>query len=235
MAEIILHEDYRGMLEKLTPEQVKNLVLGMMDYAEGKEPDFDFIVDMAFTCIRPRIDKDTEKYNRTLEQRRQAGIKSGEARSKKGTTVNESERPLTTVNETEREERTPTKATNINIDINKDLNTERENILKEKVTPVRAARFVKPTLGEVEAYCRERGNSISPQGFINYYEANGWKVGRNPMKDWKAAVRTWEARDGKTVAGSKPKNGFHNFTERKIDYDAIIRQEMEEAAKAEGI
>ena len=55
-----------------------------------------------------------------------------------------------------------------------------------------AKRFVKPTLEEVEAYCNERNNSIDPQRFIDYYESNGWKVGKNPMKDWKAAIRTWE-------------------------------------------
>ena len=54
------------------------------------------------------------------------------------------------------------------------------------------ARFVKPTIEEVQAYCRERGNSVDANRFVDYYEANGWKVGKNPMKDWKAAIRTWE-------------------------------------------
>lgn len=53
-------------------------------------------------------------------------------------------------------------------------------------------RFIPPTLDEVKAYCAERKNNIDPQHFIDYYESNGWKVGKNPMKDWKAAVRTWE-------------------------------------------
>ena len=53
--------------------------------------------------------------------------------------------------------------------------------------------FQKPTLEEVAAYCQERGNDIDPQAWIDYYTANGWKVGRNCMKDWRAAVRTWES------------------------------------------
>lgn len=54
-------------------------------------------------------------------------------------------------------------------------------------------RFVKPTVEQVAAYCRERGNSVNPQQFIDHYESNGWKVGgRAPMKDWQAAVRNWE-------------------------------------------
>lgn len=53
-------------------------------------------------------------------------------------------------------------------------------------------RFKAPTLDEVLNYCKERKNGVNAQRFIDYYTANGWKVGRNPMKDWKAAVRTWE-------------------------------------------
>ena len=52
--------------------------------------------------------------------------------------------------------------------------------------------FKKPTLDEVQQYCSERKNNISDEKFIDYYESNGWKVGRNSMKDWKATVRNWE-------------------------------------------
>ena len=58
-------------------------------------------------------------------------------------------------------------------------------------------RFAKPTLDEIIAYCRERNNDVDANRFYNYYEANGWKVGRNPMKDWKACVRTWERNNPK--------------------------------------
>lgn len=53
-------------------------------------------------------------------------------------------------------------------------------------------RFVPPTYEEVKAYCEERKNNVDPQRFIDYYESNGWMVGKNKMKSWKAAVRTWE-------------------------------------------
>ncbi len=52
--------------------------------------------------------------------------------------------------------------------------------------------FCKPTPEEVRAYCAERKNRVDPERWYNHYESVGWKVGRNPMKDWKAAVRTWE-------------------------------------------
>lgn len=52
--------------------------------------------------------------------------------------------------------------------------------------------FRKPTIDEVREYCEERNNCIDAEKFFSYYESNGWKVGKNPMKDWKAAIRTWE-------------------------------------------
>jgi 5-methylcytosine-specific restriction endonuclease McrA len=52
--------------------------------------------------------------------------------------------------------------------------------------------FIKPTIEEITTYCKERNKGIDPQKWFDWYEANGWKVGKNPMKNWKAAVRTWE-------------------------------------------
>ena len=56
--------------------------------------------------------------------------------------------------------------------------------------------FTPPSIDEVSAYCNERKNGIDPQHFVDFYEAKGWMVGKNKMKDWKAAVRTWEGRQG---------------------------------------
>lgn len=73
----------------------------------------------------------------------------------------------------------------------KEIEKEKELELEKELDNKRK-RFTAPTVEEVSAYCRERGNSVDPQNFVAHYEANGWKVGKNPMKDWKAAVRTWE-------------------------------------------
>ena len=81
------------------------------------------------------------------------------------------------------------------IDIEKDIDIDKEKdieIEKSKSEKSKAKRFTPPTLEEVTAYCIERGNSVDAQHFIDYYTSNGWLVGKNKMKDWKAAVRTWE-------------------------------------------
>ena len=53
-------------------------------------------------------------------------------------------------------------------------------------------KFSKPSISDIQNYCNERNNKVDAQKFYDYYESVGWKVGKNPMKDWKACVRTWE-------------------------------------------
>jgi hypothetical protein len=65
------------------------------------------------------------------------------------------------------------------------------NDIKHQPKPT-TTRFVKPTVEEIKAYCEERNNNVDPQYFFDYYEGKGWLIGKTPMKDWKAAVRTWE-------------------------------------------
>ena len=68
---------------------------------------------------------------------------------------------------------------------------EKDNI---ESTQKRASRFAPPSLEDVKTYCSERHNNVDPERFIDFYESKGWYVGRNKMKDWKAAVRSWENR-----------------------------------------
>lgn len=71
----------------------------------------------------------------------------------------------------------------------KELDKEIDN--KCASTKQKRKRFVKPTISDIEQYCSEKNISINAQQFIDYYESNGWKVGRNSMKDWQATVRRW--------------------------------------------
>ena len=95
---------------------------------------------------------------------------------------------------------------------NTDSNTDSK---KEK----KAKRFVPPTVDDVKEYCRERNNNVNPDSFVNFYESKGWKVGKEPMKDWKAAVRTWEQRDREEPR--KPKNQSLEFAQRTYTNDEI--------------
>ena len=82
---------------------------------------------------------------------------------------------------------------------------ERDSVVKERLDkankaekPPRAPRFIPPTVEDVKAYCTERGNKIDAERFVDFYEAKGWVIGKQPMKSWKAAVRTWEKRGEQT-------------------------------------
>lgn len=72
--------------------------------------------------------------------------------------------------------------------------TEKERAIQEKgkKTKTEGARFTTPTMEDVEKYCGERSNTVDAQRFVDFYTAKGWMLGKNKMKDWKAAVRTWE-------------------------------------------
>ena len=72
-----------------------------------------------------------------------------------------------------------------------------------KKTPT-SSRFIIPTVIEITNYCNERNNNVNPNKFYDFYEAKGWLVGKNKMKNWKAAVRTWESSDNKQSDTFKP-------------------------------
>lgn len=81
--------------------------------------------------------------------------------------------------------------------------------------PPHSRRFIPPDVEEVEAYCRERNNHIDAQRFVDFYASKGWKVGKEPMKDWKAAVRTWERRnDTPARASPRPNRGRDQYSTR---------------------
>jgi len=90
-------------------------------------------------------------------------------------------------------------------------------IEKEKDIDIKTiGRFTPPSVDEVKKYCNERGNSINANEFVDFYEAKGWMVGKNKMKDWKACVRTWETRKTKPTK-------FNKFEQRTDDLNAYLR------------
>lgn len=94
---------------------------------------------------------------------------------------------------------------------------------QSKSKPLKAkARFAPPALAEVEVYIRERKSPVDGSAFVDFYESKGWRVGNQSMKDWKAAVRTWERRDGhqnKKQTGS----GILSANGAKLKRDAARR------------
>lgn len=87
-----------------------------------------------------------------------------------------------------------TKQTESKTDANKNVNVNVNENVNDKEKTKREV-FSKPTVEDIDSYCHERNNHVDPQKFYDFYESKGWMVGKNKMKDWKAAVRTWEKRE----------------------------------------
>lgn len=90
-------------------------------------------------------------------------------------------------------------------EIEKEYNTD-----NQPSQQINKKRFIPPTVEEVTEYCNARNNSISPQLFVDHYTSTGWRIGKNGMKDWKAAVRTWEGRE------NDGKHNHHGYKDQEI-------------------
>ena len=94
---------------------------------------------------------------------------------------------------------------------NKEINNNNDNDNdNERIVDESSKRFIPPTVDMVSEYCLERKNSVDPEEFVDFYTSKGWLIGKNKMKDWKAAVRTWE-RSSKTKKQETNSNVFDEW------------------------
>ena len=107
----------------------------------------------------------------------------------------------------------------------KKLSTPTQNKLRDNIntkvynntntTYSNKGRFKKPDLLDIKNYCLERQNNVDAEAFIDFYDSKDWKIGKNKMKDWKAAVRTWERRENKKPTMSKLDAQINAWTDAK--------------------
>lgn len=96
--------------------------------------------------------------------------------------------------------------------------------IREEGKKKNRAVFTAPTVEEVKTYCQEGNRKIDAERFVDFYTSKNWMVGRNKMKDWKAAVRNWERGQKERTTDDKKKNKFQNFNQRTYDYDSMERK-----------
>jgi hypothetical protein len=164
-----------------------------------------------FAMMKNQFDRDTEKYQQKVERLRDNAKKSHQA------------------NATNCKQMLPI-ATNCyqiegdNVNVNDNVNDN--EVISNDITKGAKTRkrFIKPTVEEVREYCQERGNTVDPETFVNFYESKGWVVGKSPMKDWKAAVRNWErSRTEKTP----PQETYSSF-----ETDEFFQAALEQTRRA---
>ena len=215
----LMYTDWGDMIEELDEENRSQLLLAIMRYQSDKElPEMDLGARVAFAQIRTQFRKDEEKYSKTIANRSAAGKLGG--RPKKASN-SEKQKKQMLFDESKSKQTKTKKADNDNVN---------DNDLKENtLAGVKEKRFAPPTPENVREYCREKGLSVDSDRFVDFYESKNWYVGKNKMKDWKAAVRNWarSQRQESTAKGTeKPRNRFDNFQQREYDYDALIAREM---------
>ena len=172
----------------------------------GIDPELNGVAKAIFALIKPQIDANNKRYNN--------GCKGAEYGKKGGRPVTKNpigdndENPIGVNDENPNE--TPNEKENENVNVNENENEkEKENespseTKREKQAKEKRTRFSAPSVDEVRDYCRERGNSIDAETFVDFYASKGWKVGNSPMKDWQSAIRTWEKRECRASPQEKP-------------------------------
>ena len=191
----LLYCDQQGVFNKLPDEIAGKLIKHIFAYVNDENPPCDdLLLTIAFEPIKTQLKRDLRKYDDYIDKQKFNGAKGG--RPKKD--------EITQITQPFFEE--PKKADNVN-------DTDTDNVKDKKVNK----GFVKPTIQEIEIYMQEKGMENLAERFYYFYEAKGWVIGKNKIKDWKSCVMTWK------------KNSANNTTtpqvvNRKLfnlaDYDA---------------
>lgn len=195
----ILYCDIIHTVRKLSREQAGDLFMHILEYVNDvkemndkgdlvlKEPK-ELFMQIAFEPIKQSLKRDLKKYEKSLDDK------------SKGAKVGNLKRWHPDLYE---------------LYINKEITLEKAVKLSkasEEIAPVTTepekedkpkktrTLFVRPKLPEIEAYCKERNNSVNAKKFFSHYESNGWMVGKNKMKNWKACVHKWEQDEKKEIA-----------------------------------
>ena len=196
--------DFIEDIEPLSDAEVGRLFKAMLRYAadDKYKPDLKGNERFTWATAKKMINKNWAEYRRLCERNKRV------AENRYDTTPADTKNTTRTFwcQEEEKEEE-----------------EYKEEYIKETLSKEREKkRFVPPSLDEVTAYCNERNNTVDPAGFIDFYTSNGWRVGKNPMKDWKAAVRSWEQRDRKEAVKQAKKKKPGRFDV----LNEAIRKEM---------
>ena len=188
MTYIKLFVDYLDAIEPLGNAERGRLFTSLLEYARtGEAPQLGGNERFLFPMMRAQIDRDNAAMAGLSEARSKAGKIGAEAKQANAGFARQNKQM-------------PNLPSKSSYDKDKDKDKDKD----ESIT--RARRFTPPTLDDVLAYVRERGSDVDPQRFLDFYASKGWMIGKNPMKDWKAAVRTWEKRED-TGNNSNPTPG----------------------------
>ena len=166
--------DFLDVVEPLGDSAAGRLFKAMLRYAmDGTVPVLKGKEGVAWTVARQHMDREAEVYEKKVKHLKRGNVPVTE---KKGS-VSEQDKDKEKDNDKDKD---------------KDKYIYMGGKPPEAPAPKAHIYIQPPSLEEIRSYCQERGNQVDPEYFYHYYQSNGWRVGKNPMRDWKAAVCAWE-------------------------------------------
>lgn len=217
----ILYVDTKPQWDMLDDHQAATLIRALFAYVQNGEQlvTEDGMLAMAFSFMAQQIDRDSEKWTKRCKRNAESARKRWEAKQ-----ANESEPMQTDANASERIQ---TDANDADTDTDNDNDTVTDTDNESDTDMQASARTAShdpdadaessasPTVEEVAAYCRKRGNGIDAKRFVEYYAAVGWMQGQTPIRDWRALVRKWETNP-------------HSRDKPKIERSSISNSDLEQ-------
>lgn len=189
----ILYSSYEDKFNMLTEKDRGKLITALFAYVRGEDlsKELSPITQMAYAFITQQIAMDTAKYKEICEKRKANGLLGG--RPKKDNKPNGFNEKPKQANGLEENQMVfeKTKQNHNEYENDNENDNEYDNEYDNE--------FVPPTLEEVKSFCEGRNNKIDAERFISFYKSKGWKVGNQPMTDWKSAVITWETRSSEKL------------------------------------
>ena len=201
---------FKNLPDEMAGQLIKMIVEYTFDGQTKTKPDES--INAVFQMIRDKLDEDFEAYFEVKEKRTEA-IKKRWAKTRSDNDTNDNKSIETNTNEYK-----SILNDSVSVSVSDSVSLSKD---KDKGNKERSA-FRPPDVSEVRSYCQERKNRVDPERFVDFYTSKGWLVGKNKMRDWRAAVRNWEkeenARSGTTKKSTQPSN-----TRNDYDFEAIER------------
>lgn len=218
---IVFYRSFYEAIKELPAEEFRNAVMAIMEYGlNNSEIDTSGVAKAILIMAKPQIDKNNKRYENGLRGGAKPKQNQTEAKPESNSSQTRTKlEPNSNQSRTKPEPKQTNPKPNDNVNDNDNVNV---NDIKE--SEEKKPRFYPPTLDELKKYIADNKYNVDPERFIDYYTANGWTVGKNRMKDWKAAVRNWDRSQksgGRMRQESTAKTKFSNFEQRSYDYTAL--------------
>lgn len=216
---VVFYRSFAEAIKALPKEEQLKALWAVIDYGLDEITPEEYGVHTAiFLMAKPQIDANNKRYQNGAKGGRP--ITNSKPNHNQDVTEEEPNHNQDKTKSKPKQNQTITK-TEPKENVNEKENVKVNDNVKESKSV--CTRFVPPTHQDVSDYCQEKGyTNVDIERFIDFYESKGWMVGKNKMKDWRAAVRNWNRsqRQELTTKGNK----FNNFNQRQYDYDALEQQ-----------